>query len=130
MLQRRPGARNVFAFTYYGPKLDPVLLGRLKAKTHDSCIDSHDLRHSLIKTSSRKRATWVESVIKWWNKRQTSDDAKVRLHPMAFEDNIVTFTKACGETSEEHFIVMTIREQQTKNTGSTYEHWDCAGGSK
>jgi len=62
----------------------------------------------------------VESVIASWNEQQASEDAKIRLHPMQFEPSIVTFTKASGETMEDHFITKTIREHQQRGDGTTW----------
>jgi hypothetical protein len=100
----------------------------LSAKAHESCSDQNELKYTLLYTSKPKRAAWVESVICTWNELQASDDAKVRLYPVQFEPNIVTFTKTPGETLEDHFITKTIREHQQR--GETYEFWECDRLSK
>jgi hypothetical protein len=119
--------KKVFAFTYYGPKLNPELLKKMTAKTCRSCVGNNDLKYTLIHTSNQKRASWIEAVIRVWNEQQTSDDDKIRLNPAAIEDNIVTFSKKPGYSAKNHFIVKIIYEELHKRLAgdaSTYEYWD------
>ncbi len=94
----------------------------MNADIHESCLGMNELRYSLIKTSTQKRASWVESCIKSWNDQQDSEDVKIIFHSAELQPNIVTFTKNPWERMEDHVITKTIRSQQGVED-STYVSW-------
>jgi len=120
---RQEAPKKIFALTHKGPKLPVELLQTLKVKTYESCVDDKGFQYSLLHTSKQKRASWIKSTIKWWNEKQTSCDNVIEMCP----ETIFSFTKKPGDSHEDHDIVKTIRAEQKKREGSTYEHWDCAG---
>jgi hypothetical protein len=116
--------KTVFTFTSRGPKLSPALLHLLSAKTYETCVDSHGLRYSLIHTNP-KRDTWIETSINNWNQSQSSNEAKIQFQNLPFEGNIISFTKAAGDTANDHAMVMIIRDYAERKD-ATYERWDHA----
>ena len=119
---RQETLKQKFAFTNLGPKLDHALLRTLSVRTYESCVDDKGLQYALLQTLKQKRDMWIKSTINSWNEKHTSNDDKILLRP----ETIITFTRKPFDGPEDHDVVKTIREEQMKGEGSTYERWSCA----